>query len=61
MAGGVVGAVIGSLVAILYGGGLGLTLFAFGEGIDLAISLEENTRLTAMLLQRQQSQPPRGE
>ncbi len=58
LARGVVGAIIGSIIAILYGGGLGLTLFAFGEGIDLAISLEENTRLTATLLQRQQSQPP---
>ncbi len=42
-----------SLLLILYGGGLALTLFALGESVFLAIAVEENTRITATLLQNQ--------
>ncbi len=42
-----------SLFLILYGGGLALTLFALGESVFLAIAVEENTRVTANLLQNQ--------
>ena len=41
---------IGSFI----GGGLtGLSLYAMGEGISLAITMEENTRATAMYLSAQ--------
>jgi hypothetical protein len=53
--GGVIGGLIGSVIALIYGGGAAVTLYAFGEGIDLLISLEENTRQTAMVLQQRQS------
>lgn len=52
-AGGAVGAIIFSIFAILYGGGLAITMYAFGEGVDLFIALEENTRRTAALLERE--------
>jgi hypothetical protein len=50
--GGVLGGVLLSLFVVLYGGGVALTLFAAGEGIYLLLALEENTRATAMALQR---------
>jgi hypothetical protein len=49
---GVLGALIFSVVAIIYGGGLSVTLYAVGDILDLLLALEENTRRTAMLLQR---------
>lgn len=52
MMGGVVGAVVLSLVTLLSGGGAALTFYAMGEGIYLLIALEENTRATAALLQQ---------
>ncbi|MGB9592105.1 MAG: hypothetical protein ACPL1K_06275 [Candidatus Kryptoniota bacterium] len=52
-AGGVVLGIMMGLVAIIYGGGMAVTLYAVGEGIYLLIALEENTRMTAMLLQKQ--------
>src|SRR5574337_1153094 len=55
--GGVLGALIFSVVGIIYGGAVSLTLYAVGEGIDLLLALEENTRITAMLLQRQAGTP----
>jgi hypothetical protein len=55
--GGVLGALIFSVVGIIYGGAVSLTLYAVGEGIDLLLALEENTRITAMLLQRQAGSP----
>jgi len=55
--GGVLGALILSVFAIIYGGAISLTLYAFGEGIDLLLALEENTRLTAMALQHQANPP----
>jgi hypothetical protein len=53
--GGVLGGVILSLVAILYGGTIAVTLFGFGEGVYLLIALEENTRATAGMLKSQTS------
>ena len=44
-----------SLMALVYGGVIALTLFALGEGIYLLLALEENTRTTARLLQARQS------
>lgn len=52
-AGGFVGAIIFSVFALLYGGGLAITMYAFGEGVDLVIALEENTRRTAAFLERE--------
>ncbi|MGA9190388.1 MAG: hypothetical protein WBZ24_01525 [Anaerolineales bacterium] len=57
MFGGVVGGLIASVVAILYGGGIAVTLFAFGEGIYLLLALEENTRTTAQYLSRTAEKP----
>lgn len=50
---GLLGGLILSIVAIIYGGGLAVTLYAAGEGVYLLLALEENTRATAMLLQQQ--------
>ncbi len=52
---GFLGGIIGSLLAILYGGGLAVTLYALGEGVYLLLALEENTRATVLLLQRENS------
>lgn len=52
-AGGAVGVIIFSIFAVLYGGGLAVTMYAFGEGVDLFIALEENTRKTTALLEQQ--------
>lgn len=51
--GGVLGGVILSVVAVVYGGIIALTLYAFGEMVYLLVALEENTRLTALMLQGQ--------
>ena len=51
--GSTVGGLVGAFFGILYGGGLALTLYAMGEGVYLLLALEENTRLTARLLQSQ--------
>lgn len=51
--GGMVGGVIFSVLAVLYGGIIAVTLYAFGEMIYLLIALEENTRATAAMLQGQ--------
>lgn len=64
--GGFIYGLILALITILYGGGLALALFALGESIFLAIAVEENTRLTSMLLQQQMQRmsvppaPPAG-
>ena len=50
--GGAVGTVIFAVFATLYGGGLAVTMYALGEGVDLLIALEENTRMTASLLEQ---------
>jgi hypothetical protein len=51
--GGVVGGLIVGGLAVLYGGGLAVTLYGVGEAIYLLIALEENTRATVQLLQKQ--------
>lgn len=60
MAGALVAGLVFTLFAILYGGGIAITLYAFGEGISLLIAMEENTRLSSQLLQKQidRMQPP---
>ena len=51
--GGALGGLVIGVVAIVYGGGLAVTLYAVGEGVYLLLALEENTRATVALLQRQ--------
>jgi len=41
---GLFGGILFSVFAIIYGGLISMTLFAFGEGVYLLISPEENTR-----------------
>jgi hypothetical protein len=53
VAGGIIGGLFVSFLALIYGGVISLSLIAFGEGIYLLISIEENTRKTAMLVQNQ--------
>jgi len=50
---GVLGGIIGSVLTIISGGALAVTLYATGEGVYLLIAIEENTRVTAALLQQQ--------
>lgn len=40
----------GAFVALLYGGATTLTLLGLGEGVDLLLAIEENTRATALYL-----------
>jgi hypothetical protein len=47
------GGVLGGFLALIGGAAIALTLYAAGEGVFLLLALEENTRLTATLLQRQ--------
>lgn len=60
-AGLIFGAII-SFIVLLYGGVITVSLYAMGEMVDLLIALEENTRLTANMLQQthitQQSETP---
>ena len=56
MGGALSGLVVG-IIGLIYGGALALGLYGLGEGIYLAISIEENTRATVRLLE-QQSRPP---
>ncbi len=44
-------AIIMSVMVIVYGGGVAVTLYAFGEGVYLLLALEENTRATMIVLQ----------
>ncbi len=53
MLGGILGGLLLGILAIIYGGGLAITLYAAGESVYLLIALEENTRATAMFLQQQ--------
>lgn len=53
---GLLGGLLLSAFALIYGGGIALTLYALGEGIYLLLALEENTRATVMLLQQQTGQ-----
>lgn len=50
---GFISGVIGSIVIIIYGGAISVTLYAAGELVYLILALEENTRATAALLQQQ--------
>jgi membrane protein DedA with SNARE-associated domain len=54
--GGILGGVIVGVLILIYGGLISITLYAAGEGIYLAISIEENTRTTAYMLQQQHPQ-----
>jgi hypothetical protein len=56
MMGGALGGILGSLIVVLYGGTLTITLYGFGEGVYLLLALEENTRATTTLLARQLGQ-----
>ena len=47
---GAVGGIIAGFLVLLYGGGIAVTLYALGEGVFLALALEENTRKTAQTL-----------
>ena len=47
------GGIIAGLFGMIGGGLTGLSLYAVGEGISLAIALEENTRATAAFLAAQ--------
>lgn len=50
--GGALGGALIAIAVILYGGLISISLYAAGEGIYLLLALEENTRATAILLQR---------
>ena len=56
--GSALGGVMISILLVMYGGGLAVTLYALGEGGYLMLSIEENTRATAILLARQAPPPP---
>jgi hypothetical protein len=51
------GGLIVAVLVILYGGFAAGTLFALGQGMDLLLALEENTRATAMVLQARRDNP----
>lgn len=53
--GGVLAVLITGLLVLLYGGAITISLYGLGEGIDLLISLEENTRKTAQLLDKSET------
>jgi len=50
-AGGAVAGVIAAILVVLYGGMIAISFYGLGEGVDLIINLEENTRKTAHLLE----------
>ncbi len=58
IAGSIFGGLIVSLIVLIYGGVVAISLIAFGEGIYLLIAVEENTRKTALLLQNQPKVTP---
>jgi hypothetical protein len=61
MMGGLFGGLLGMVMAVIFGGGLALTLYAMGEGVYLLIAIEENTRAsTALLTQHDEAEktPP---
>jgi len=58
LAGGLFGGLIASIFAILYGGFVALSLVALGEGIYILISIEENTRKTALIIDNQNKITP---
>jgi hypothetical protein len=50
--GGLLGGLFGGVIVLIVGAIYTLTLYALGDGISLLLALEENTRLTAALLQQ---------
>jgi hypothetical protein len=54
----VFGGVFVGFILLLYGGFISLATYAFGEGIYLLLAMEENTRASSLLLQRQLSPEP---
>lgn len=50
---GILGGLIFSLILVLNGGLISLTLYSLGEGIYLFLAIEENTRYTAQLINYQ--------
>ncbi len=53
LAGSIVGGLILSVLGLIYGGVIAVSLIGVGEGIYLIIAIEENTRKTALLLENQ--------
>lgn len=53
MFGSALGGIFIGIVSLISGGISGLSLFAMGEGISLAIAIEENTRASTMYLAAQ--------
>lgn len=49
---GLIGSVASGIAVLIVGAIYTLTLYAIGDGISLLLALEENTRLTATLLQQ---------
>jgi len=49
---GMIGGIISAVVLLFYGGITSITLYGFGEGIYLLISIEENTRKSSLLLEK---------
>jgi hypothetical protein len=58
MISGIFGGLLGIVFALIYGGGIAITLYAMGEGINLLLDMEANTRETAALLRDKSSPPP---
>lgn len=54
---GLVGGLVSGFVVLLSGAWVALGLFALGEGIYLAIGVEENTRASALALQGLRARP----
>ena len=58
--GSALGGLLAGVLAAIYGGAIAVTLYGFGEGIYLLLAIEENTRATAVMMQRTQGGgPPR--
>jgi hypothetical protein len=55
--GGLIGGIVAAVIALIWGGVVGLALIAFGDFISLMLSVEENTRTTAALLRGQAPAP----
>jgi len=58
--GGLAWGLMAGLFSFIYGSIGAMSLYAFGGGIHLLIDMEENTRMTATLLQTQRAQQEAG-
>ena len=58
--GGLVWGLILGLFSLIYGGMGAMSLYAFGGGMHLIIDMEENTRMTAMLLKKRRASQEAG-